>query len=252
MRIFLSRSCLVAAVLLLIAGLDAQAADQTMPPRAISVTGQGKVQAASNVADVTIGVVSQANTAQAALTSNSQRMEGLQKILSEQGVAANDIQTSEIVVRPLQNQPPAYPPGQRPAPAVPKVTGYQVQNSVRVTVRDLKKLGSLLDAVVAGGADQVYGVQLRTDDAGLMNEARKKAMADAKSKAELLAGEAGMTVGLPVSIREESNPYSVAPPAAPPGGFYPLGAPAASVPVAPGQQETVATVSVVFELKAAK
>jgi uncharacterized protein YggE len=180
---------------------------------------------------------------------NNQRMEALQGLLKERGIAAKDIQTAQFAVQPVYSQPPPYQPGQPQGEFVPNLIGYQVQ----VTVRDLTKLGLLLDSVVANGANYVYGVSLHSDDETLLYEALRKAMADARKKAELLAGEAGLALGPPLSIREETSPYygNFAAPAPPPGA-YAMAAPAASVPVAPGEQETSVTVSVVYEVTPAR
>jgi uncharacterized protein len=252
MRHILARTAVSLTLFHLIGSIELQAADERTEPRSISVSGRGKVSAAPNVADISVGVVSRAATAREALSSNNERMAGLQQLVKERGIPAKDIQTSQFAVQPQYSQPPPYHPGQQPENYVTKLVGYQVQNSVRITVRDLTKLGLLLDAVVADGANQVYGVNLRTDDESLMDEARRRAMADAKRKAEILAGEAGMVVGLPVSIREEAYAYPVPAPAAPPGIGYAMAAPSASAPIAPGEQQTILTIYVVYELNSAK
>jgi uncharacterized protein YggE len=248
---FRSIARFVPAVLLASGGLQVHAAEDKPQVRTISVSGQGRVSAAPNRAEISVGVVSRAATAREALAENNQRTTALHQLLKDRGIAAKDVQTSQFAVYPLPSQPQQYQAPQPPGESAPKIPGYQVHNTVRVTVRDLTKLGLLLDSVVAGGANQVYGVSLRSDDETLLCEARKRAMADARKKAALLAGEAELDLGPPISIREEAGPYSygyLAAPAPPPGALA-MATPAASVPVAPGEQETSVTVHVVYELK---
>jgi len=175
----------------------------------------------------------------------------LQGLLKERGVAAKDVQTTQIQVNPQYSQPHPQPPGQPQAEFVPRILGYRVDNSVQVTSRKIPKLGELLDAFVQAGANQIHGIQFRVDEPEkLLDEARRRAMADARRKAELLAGEAGVVLGTPVSIQEEgaSRP--------PPTPYAPrmMGMMAAdrSVPVAAGEQEMSVTVQVIYEIKAAK
>ena len=122
-----------------------------------------------------------------------------------------------------------------------------------MTARDLTKLGELLDAVVTAGANQMFGISFRIDEPdALLDAARKKAMADARKKAELMAGEAGVVVGFPITIRDEPAPY--VPQLHPMMGraMMAMAAAAPSVPMAAGEQELSVTVHVVYELKMPK
>lgn len=217
--------------------------------RTISVSGTGRISAAPNIADIDIGVVTQASTARDALSANNEQMETLHKVLKERGVAAKDIQTTNFNINPQYSQPPVPQPGVPQREFVPKIIGYNVQNSVRITARDLAKFGEVLDAVVTAGANQMHGIRFRIDgNESLLENARKKAMQEAKKKAELMAGEAGVIVGLPISIRDEASPMPPNP--QPMMGRAMLSA--ASVPIASGEQELSVTVHVVYELKTAK
>jgi uncharacterized protein YggE len=239
------------AIVLVLGSTIAGAADEN-PQRTISVSGRGAAVAATYLADVNIGVTTRSTTAQAALASNSERMSTLRGLLKERGVADADVQTSQFSVVPVYGQALPTAPGQPLQPdASPKIAAYQVQNMVRITIRDLAKLGALLDVLVGAGANQIYGVNLRSDDADSLDEARKKAMADARRKAELLAGEAGMTLGAAISIREDTPPqygYGSVPPPSGPYAMAPA-VPGMSVPISPGEQEREARVFVVYELK---
>ncbi len=99
------------------------------------------------------------------------------------------------------------------------------------------------------GANQMHGISFRIEGAeSLLNDARKRAMADARAKAELLAGEAGMVVGHPITIREEGTPTASKPMMV---GFR-AAAMTPNVPVSPGEQELAVSVYVVYELKTPK
>jgi uncharacterized protein YggE len=239
------------SVIAFLLGCTTAGADDA-PQRTVSVSGRGTSVVATYLADINVGVMTRATTAQAALASNSERMSTLKGILKERDVADADVQTSQFSVVPVYSQAQPYAPGQPQQDVPPKIATYQVQNMVRITVRDLAKLGALLDVLVGAGANQIYGVNLRSDDKVSLDEARKKAMADARKKAELLAGEAGMVLGAAVSIREDAPAqygYGSVPPPTGPYAMAPPAIPMMSVPISPGEQEREAKVFVVYELK---
>jgi uncharacterized protein len=222
----------------------AQADDKDEPPT-ISVSGTGKLAAAPDVADISMGVVTQAATAREALAANSESMAALIDTLKKHGVAAKDVQTTQIQIAPQYSQPRPAAPGVAGSEFIPRVVGYRVVNEVEVTARDISKLGVVLDAVVQAGANQMHGISFRVNEPEkLLDEARKRAMADAKRKAELFAGEAGVVLGPPRSIQESG---SAAPP---PRMMFARGAAMApaSVPIAGGEQELSVSVQVVYEI----
>ena len=144
----------------------------------VTVAGTGTVSAAPDMAEITSGVVTQAPTAAQALAANSQAMERLLQALGALGIATRDIQTTNISVSPLRRQSRDGQP--------PEITGYEVTNQVRVKVRDLSILGRVLDQQVGQGANLVHGIQFgRQEPEPLRDEARRRAMADARRKAEL-------------------------------------------------------------------
>jgi len=200
----------------------------------ITVSGTGTVSATADMAEITTGVVTQAPTAAPALAANSQAMERLLQGLGALGVAARDIQTTNISVSPLRRQ------GRDGQP--PEITGYEVTNQVRVKVRDLASLGRVLDQQVGQGANLVYGIQFgRQEPTPLLDEARKRAMADARRKAELYAAGASLKVGRVVAVQEAGV-------ATPRPEMAPRMTMSAAVPVAPGEQEIHASVTVTFTL----
>ena len=201
----------------------------------VTVAGTGTVSAAPDMAEITTGVVTQAPTAAQALAANSQAMERLLQALGTLGVAARDIQTTSVNVSPLRRQG-------RDAPS-PEITGYEVTNQVRVKVRDLPRLGRILDQQVGQGANLVYGIQFgQQEPAPLRDEARKRAMADARRKAELYAAAAALKVGRVVAVQEAGA-------AAPRPEMAPRMTMSAAVSVAPGEQEIQASVTVTFTLE---
>src|SRR5262249_21296435 len=149
-----------------------------------------------------------------------------------------DIQTTNISVNPRYSQPPAPRPNQvQTNEFVPRIVGYEVNNQVEITARDIGKLGVLLDAVVQAGANQMHNIRFRIDEPEkLMDQARRQAMADARRRAEQLAGEAGVVVGSPLSIQESG---ALPPPSPRPmfGRSMMLAEAPAPVPVAGGEQE---------------
>ncbi len=201
----------------------------------VTVAGAGTVSAAPDMAEITTGVVTQAPTAAQALAANSQVMERLLPALGALGVAARDIQTSNVSVSPLRR------PGREGQP--PEITGYEVTNQVRVKVRDLSRLGRVLDQQVGQGANLVQGIQFGRQEPGpLRDEARKRAMADARRKAELYAAAAALKVGRVLAVQEAGA-------ATPRPELAPRMAMSAAVPVAPGEQEIQASVTVTFTLE---
>ncbi len=217
--------------------------------RTISVTGTGKVSAEPDVADINVGVVTQASTAREALSANNEAMRALMDTVKERGVAPKDVQTSNINISPQYSQPPQVQQGQRPQNFQPEIYAYEVTNTVRITVRELSKLGELLDVVVSAGANRMNGISFRIEEsAKLLDQCRKSAMSEAKRKAEQLAGEAGVVVGPPLSISEQG----AAPPPPRPMMMYRAMAAESSVPVASGEQELSLSVQVTYELRMPK
>ncbi len=223
----------------------AQGFEERTPSPSLSVVGHGKVSAVPDVADINIGVVSQGPTAKEALRGNSEAMSTLHRVLKERGIAAKDVETTQIQVSPVYSHPDPRKSGGEDF--VPKVVGYRVTNSVEVTVREVAKLGEMLDAVVEAGANQVTGIAFRVDKPEqLLDQARKLAMADAKRKAELMAGEAGVVLGPARHIVEAG--------AMPPRpGMLGGGAPQmmmarSAAPVAAGEQELSVSVQVSYTI----
>jgi uncharacterized protein YggE len=202
------------------------------PIRQVSVTGSGEVFGTPDTATVQIGVENEAPTAQDALAQNNAQAQALIAKLKELGIDEKDIQTSNFSVGAV------YGPDSR------SVTGYRVSNMVTVTIRALAKAGTLLDETVKVGANSIYGISFSVSDpAALLSQARDKALADAKVRAEQLAKGAGATVGQVLAISENG---AMPVPMMRTSGMADA---ASSVPVQGGQQSFTMQVQVTYELK---
>ncbi|MET4665355.1 SIMPL domain-containing protein [Sphingomonas sp. PvP056] len=232
---------LMPAVLAAATPAMAQTTPTILPDGALlDVSAEGRTARVPDVATIRAGVVTQGQTAAAALSENATRMARVLAALKQAGVAARDIRTASVALNPQYR----YTEGQPPA-----VTGYQASNSVSIRFRDVAKSGAILDALVAQGANQIDGPTLSLDkpDAAL-DEARTDAVKIARSRAELYAKAAGMSVVRIVTISENgtndgSNPQ--------PPVFAMARAMKASdsTPIAAGETQVSVTVTVRFLLK---
>jgi uncharacterized protein YggE len=150
------------------------------PAPSITVIGSGAASGASDTAEVNAGVVTQAATASQAMSQNSAAMEQVLKALTALGIADRDIHTTNVSIVPVRAPPQTG--RQQPSPIV----GYEVTNQVHVTVRNLAALGRLLDTLVSRGANALGGIGFSiADPAPLLEQARTKAIADARQKAQV-------------------------------------------------------------------
>lgn len=207
-----------------------------------SISGQGIATAAPDMAVVTSGVVTEATTAREALDANTAAMDKLLASLKSSGLEERDIATSGFSVQPR------YVYGQKPdgTQEAPRITGYEVRNTVTVKVRDLGQLGGILDRVVTEGSNQIDGLAFDiADKKTVLDEARRKAFEDAKAKAELFASAAGVKLG---RVRELTNNVPAPPMLPRPQMMRAETAKSADVPVARGEQEIEASVNVIWEI----
>ncbi len=239
---------LLYATLLVLPAFPARAiAEDDTPHPSISVSGVGRISAVPDLAEISVGVQTLRPTAQAALSANTELMVALMATLEQAGIAKKDIQTSNMSVSPQYSQPRPPRPGVAQADnEPPQIVGYQVSNTVTLTIRQIDKLGAMLDAVVKAGANQVYGIQFKVDKPeALLDQARAAAVADARRKAELLAKEAGVILG-PVRQINESSAEMPRPMFA---GRAMAMAAAAPVPISAGEQELSVSLSVLFDIR---
>ena len=167
----------------------------------ITIEGHGEVRAAPDMAVITSGVTTQGATAREALDANSAAMSELIEALKASQIEARDIQTSGFSVTP--NYVYSDERDDKGYSLPPRIDGYQVSNTVTVTIRDLDAVGAVLDKSVTVGANTVNGVTFSVaDPSPILDEARKAAFADAQRRAELYAGLADSTLEEIVSITE--------------------------------------------------
>ena len=208
-------------------------------PHTISVTGNGIAYGKPDIAIAQIGVQTRDENPGRAVSENTEKMNAVIAALKELGVEEKDIQTSNFSVYAQQNYD---------TNGVPTDYTYVADNTVSVTIRNLSKVGDALGRAVAAGANSIYGVSFTvSDQSALEAEARDKAMADAKARAEQLAAAAGVTLEKPMNISEYS--YGPAPVAADVRAFAEASGGAGPVPVSTGQIQVNLQVSVTYIIK---
>jgi uncharacterized protein YggE len=220
------------------ASSSALAQQSQLPPPAISVSGEATISVAPDLAQIEGGVTSEAKTAREASEANNKAMNEVMTALKAAGIAAADIQTSRLSLIP-QSAPP------RPGVRSP-IVGYQASNRVSVRIRDVSKVASTIDTLVSAGANDLGGIAfIVSKQSQLLDDARGKAIEDARRKAEVYAKAANVRLGAPLSISEEGS-----------GGPVPMmrasyKADAQGAPVSPGEETLRVTVQVSYELKSA-
>lgn len=220
-----------------VAAFALSARAETVPLTAIpqiSVTGEGEVAAAPDLATITLGVTTEARTAAEALAANSAALAAVVANLKAAGIEPRDIQTTGLSLNPVWS---GY--SDRPQ----RIEKFQAVNGVTVRVRDIARTGAVLDAAVKDGANTLNGLSFgMADPRPLLDEARARAVADARRRAELLAAAAGVTLGRVLTIGEAGG-Y------APPAPMYRSDAMVAAAPPVEGGEVTIrAQVTVVWEL----
>jgi uncharacterized protein len=203
----------------------------------ISVQGTGIVTVTPDQATLSVGVQQQAATASAAQQAASAAMNKIIAAVKAVGVADADLATQWISLQPRYDNGPT---GNLP----PKVSGYQANQSLQVTVRHLDKTGAVIDAAVSAGANQVGGVSFSLGDPSAATaQARAAAVADARQRARALAQAAGVTLGAPVWINEVSAPSPI-----PFAAAAPAAGMAASTPIQAGTTQVEVDVQVTFAI----
>jgi uncharacterized protein YggE len=209
-------------------------------PRTITVVGEGTVKIKPDIAQANIGVEVIRPTVKAASSGAKESMDAVLQALKEQGVDEKDIQTSGFSV---WTERPYGPEG--PADEVL----YHVSNQVAVTIRDLDTVGTVLDAAIEAGANNIYGVTFSLDDPSQVeSEAREKAVSDAQAKAQELAVLNDVELGDVVSVSEVIGGR---------GGYYTGVVREAAVsgvgggggPIAPGELEVTLQLEIVYTVQ---
>lgn len=226
-------------------GAAAMAAEGERPrERLLSVIGEGVVRARPDMAIITLGVVSEAKEARAALMQNTAAMSRLTAALKGKAIESRDLQTSGFSVEPRYSQPPR---DQDPNEAfAPEIVGYTVRNQLVVRIRDLARTGDILDSAVTLGANSISGPDFTVADPSAQEDlARRAAMRDALRKSALYAEAAGVTLGPIARIEEGSAPQ---PRGVPMQAMAREVAADSAVPVEGGELSTQIQVSVSWKL----
>ena len=203
----------------------------------LNVSAQAEARRVPDVATISAGVVTQAADGNTAMRQNAEQMAKVMAAIKAAGIAEKDIQTSGISLNPQ------YRYAENEAPSI---TGYQATNTVSLKVRDITKLGKVLDSLAAQGANQINGPSFQIDQPEpVYDEARLAALKKAKDRAETYAKALDLKVRRIISISEGGG-----------GGFRPVPMMAMSArgkaemdtAVSPGETEVSVSLDVVFEL----
>ncbi len=236
---------LMVLITLLACGLSgaARANDNEPVPR-IMVNGEGTAELVPDMALLQLSVTRDADTARQALDANSAAMAQVIKALREQGIAERDIQTSNFGIQPRYVYPQPKAQGEREPP---RIVGYTVRNGLDVRVRDLAKLGAIIDQSVTLGVNEGGNIMFTNDDpAAAIDKARASAVQDAAARAKTLASAAGVKLGRLLEISE--NSYNPGP--APMMRAEMMASKAAdAMPVAAGENSYQVTVSVSYAIE---
>ena len=207
-----------------------------MPPARVIVNGEGSVSVAPDYAEIISGVTTQAKTAAEATDANSKAILALNAALQKEGVAPSDIQTVRFSVSPVYGTPqPNHPP---------PLVGFSTANELGIKVRQIGKVGEILDALIAAGATEAGSVQFQHSDMSkALDQARQAAIADARRKAEVYAQASGLKLG-GVAWVTENPAYAPMSPMA----VRSMSASPAAVPIAAGQDTLRVQITVGFDV----
>lgn len=213
---------------------------QSLPqnaPQDLTVSGTGKAYIKPDIAVVNFGVTTEAIKSQDAVDQNNKKMNVIIAEIKKLGVEEKDIQTTNY------NLNPVYDWTNRGGRIF---TGYSLNQQITVKIRNFDKINGILDSATTNGATNVGDLQFTVDDMEkIRTEARAKAIAEAKTKAQALANEAGLKLGKLVNVSEGYNNY--------PQPLYGMGVAKEMSSVAPdiqtGQVEINVTVNLTYKLK---
>ena len=214
---------------------------QTITGTRLDINATGEVTRVPDLAIISAGVATKSATASGAIQQAATRMARVRDALRKAGIADRDIQTSNINLNPdyyyANNQPP-------------KLNGYAASNTVTVRFRDIANAGPILDALVKEGANQISGPNLTIEKPEpALDEARAKAVAQGRTRAELYARSLGMRIVRIVSVSESGG---FAPPPVPPMPVMMearAANQAADTSIVPGEQKLQVGLSMVFEVQ---
>lgn len=204
----------------------------------ISISAQGEASQAPDIANLSAGVVTEADDSNAAMQANAKQMEALMQAIKKAGIEDKDVQTSGISLNPRYD----YQPNSER-----KIIAYQARNTVSITVHKLDELSAVIDAMAAAGANQIHGPSFSIGEPEpLLAKARDKALKQAQARAESYADSLGTKVRRIVSISEGSHGGMPRPMAR---MEMAAAKDSASTPIAPGESSVSVNMELVFELE---
>jgi uncharacterized protein YggE len=207
----------------------------------IWVNGEGKVSVTPDLAVLQLGIEAQSTTVSDAQSQASAAMDAVMKVLKDNGVADKDIKTQYFSINRVTRWVDKT--------QTEEVIGYRVTNLVTVKIRAIAKAGDIIDTVAEAGGDltRINSISFTVENpAAAQKEAREKAMADAKAKAEQLAKASGVTLGKPTYVNDTSYFATYAVPMA--GGFAGRDAAAVSTPISPGETDITVNIQVTYAI----
>ncbi len=217
-----------------------------VPERIFTVSGEGKVVAAPDIAQLSIGVLTEGGKNLAELQKqNTEKINRIISYLKEQGIDQKDIKTEYYNISPRYQyfSCPPVPLGFEFRPCPPSgIIGYSISQSVSVKIRDLDKTGGIISGVVEQGANTVSGPNFTIDDpVALQNKAREEAIKQAREKAKSIAKAGGFRIGKLISIQEGFSGPPI---------IYGLEAKGGAGPsIEPGSQDILVAVTLIYEIK---
>ncbi len=237
----MKKTSLISAVIVSLAALAAAGAARADDerPRTVTVNASGSVEATPDLADISLGVVTEADKAGKAVTDNAAAMSKVIAALKNAGIEAKDIATDEYSISPIYARYKSASGDQSN-----RIDGFRVTNNATITVRDVTRIGDLIDLAAENGTNQFTNIAFRVSDLDAkLDAARREAMANAIRRAKLYAEAAGAELGKVLTISEHVH------------GLMPRpqyrgreASTMAATPIEPGQQSLSVTVSVVWEL----
>ncbi len=239
------KKTLVLALATLALGSSGPARATEEPTPRIIVSGEGEAAAAPDMALISLSVVREGTTAREALDANTKAMADVMAAMKAFGIAEKDLQTSGFSIQPRY----IYPDPNKNENFPPKINGYTVINSLGVRLRDLSKVGEVLDHSVTLGVNEGGNVTFVKDDtSAILEEARKKAVENAMAKAKTITSTAGISIGRVLEMSEQAfTPGPI--PMMQADMAMAKSAGSAPVPIATGENSYRVTVNVTFELK---
>ena len=198
----------------------------------ISVTGEGEVTVVPDICILSLGIEAQDKEVAKAQAVAAGAMNDVMTMLGEKGILEKDIQTSDYSIDPVWEER--------------KIVAYRVKNMVKVKIRDVDRIGEIIDATAKAGGDltRIEGIRFGVDDPKpYYEEARRKAVCDAREKAEQLAELNGVKLGEPISVSESGGYVSSS------KGYYRTMEVAGAPPISPGEMEIKLTVDITYAIR---